>query len=379
MERKVLVISFSDLNRDPRVYRQLSFLKNKKYNITSVGFVNSEIDDIAFIQVHADRRKSIKSRVNDAISLKTRRFEQYYWSSSKVNTALSLLSGNIYDLIIANDINSLPLAVKLARTANCKVLLDAHEYEPKHFDEKWSFRFFFEDYWDYICRKYLPCVDAMITVCDGIASEYRKNYGIDCSVITNAPFFKSLNPSSIDSEDVRMIHHGGVNRTRQLENMINLMDVLDERFTLDFMLLSNQTSYLEELKRLGSKNPRVNFIEPVAMQEIAGFINQYDIGLYMLSPNSFNCRMALPNKFFEFIQGRLAVATWPSPEVAKLVHQYSCGVISDEYSIQSMADSLNELTSDDLNECKVNADIAANDLCAESNFKTFGLILCDLL
>lgn len=379
MEHKVLIISFSDLKRDPRVYRQLSFLKDKKYNITTVGFADSEIDDVAFIQVQSDRRKSIKNRIHDAISLKIRQFEQYYWSSPKVNTALRLLSGNTFDLIIANDINSLPLAVKLAQAANCKILLDAHEYEPKHFDEKWSFRFFFEDYWDYICRTYIPHVNAMITVCDGIADEYHKNYRIECSVITNAPLFEPLQPSAISNKNIRMIHHGGVNLERKLENMIYLMDLLDERFTLDFMLVSQQDSYMQRLKSLGSKNLQVNFIEPVPMPGIARFINQYDIGLYMLPPYSFNCRMALPNKVFEFIQGRLAVAIWPSPEMAKLVQQYSCGVISDEFSIQSMADSLNELTTNDLKEFKTNADIAANDLCAESNFRIFDSILDDLL
>jgi hypothetical protein len=32
--------------------------------------------------------------------------------------------------------------------------------------------------------------------------------------------------------------------------------------------------------------------------------------------------MALPNKFFEFIQARLAVAIWPSPEMSKITKTF---------------------------------------------------------
>lgn len=379
MKNGILVISFSDLKRDPRVYRQLSFLKQRGFKITALGLVNPNIDDVEFIQVQPDRRKDLKNRIKSAIELKLGKFEQYYWSSAKVKTAKSLLLGKNFDLIITNDLNSLPLAVKLAKAGRSKLLLDAHEYEPKRFDENLNFRFFFQAYWDYICRTYLSHTDAMVTVCDGIAQEYQRNYGVQPSVVTNAPLFQSIRPSFTNQQRIRMIHHGGVNRVRRLENMIQLMDRLDERFTLDFMLVPNQIDYVRELKQLGSRNSRINFIDPVPMPEISSFINQYDIGLYMLPPNSFNCRMALPNKLFEFIQGRLAVAIWPSPEMAKVVRHYQCGVVSEEFSIASMAKALNQLTTDQVSKLKQNSDKAASEVCAEKNFETLDRIISGLL
>ncbi len=34
----------------------------------------------------------------------------------------------------------------------------------------------YQPYWDDICRRYLPRIDAMITVCQGIADEYARVY-----------------------------------------------------------------------------------------------------------------------------------------------------------------------------------------------------------
>ena len=57
------------------------------------------------------------------------------------------------------------------------------------------------------------------------------------------------------------------------------------------------------------------------MHEIVDTIAEYDIGLFILSPINFNYYHALPNKLFEFIQARLAIAVSPSPEMARIVHR----------------------------------------------------------
>jgi hypothetical protein len=155
--------------------------------------------------------------------------------------------------------------------------------------------------------------------------------------------------------------------------------LLDERFYLDFMLVPSQEKYFKWLKKLAKKNFRIRFRDPVPMLEIPKFINNYDLGLYLLAPSSFNCKMALPNKIFEFIQGRIAVASWPSIEMKAVVEQYSCGVYSQEFTVESMASILNRLTSTQIQYYKENSHKAATELCAEQNFKIMNKILSDLL
>ncbi len=53
------------------------------------------------------------------------------------------------------------------------------------------------------------------------------------------------------------------------------------------------------------------------MPEISDTISKYDIGLYMLQPNTFNQKWHCLIKFLNFIQARLAIAIWPSQEMVK--------------------------------------------------------------
>jgi hypothetical protein len=105
------------------------------------------------------------------------------------------------------------------------------------------------------------------------------------------------------------------------------------------------------------------------MQELVSYSNAYDIGLYLLEPSSFNNLHALPNKFFEFIQSRLAVAIGPSPEMARLVEKYDVGVVARSFSPVDMARALEHLDAERIDHFKRQADAAARELCFERSSK----------
>ncbi len=383
--KRILILSFTQIYRTPRVYRQIVFLK-ELYELVVAGFGVFETEDIEFHQLTEARPRYIADRFLQKgvriLRLTSRQFEEYYWSIPEVRQVLVRFKDSQYDLIIAHDLHTLPVALALAAKHGAKVLLDAHEYEPRHFDDSWRFRMLYQPYWDDICRRYLPRIDAMITVCQGIADEYARVYGAACDVLTNAPFYEELSPRPTDAECIRLIHHGGLHPSRKLENMIFLMDRLDERFHLDFMLLLNSpryTQYLHQLKELARKRLRIQFCEPVPMPEIARSINQYDLGIYLMSPTNFNNRMALPNKLFEFIQARLAVAIWPSPEMARIVREYDCGVIAADFTIEAMADKLNSLSAQEIERYKRGSHQAAQVLSAENNCRILRDIISNLI
>jgi hypothetical protein len=74
--------------------------------------------------------------------------------------------------------------------------------------------------------------------------------------------------------------------------------------------------------------------------------------------------MALPNKFFEFVQARLAVAIGPSPEMARLVRQYGFGVVSDSFDARELATRIAALTPKDIERLKHRSDSASAELNA---------------
>ena len=253
----------------------------------------------------------------------------------------------------------------LALAGDTPVLLDAHEYSPREFDDKWLWKLLFGRYNDSLCRRYLGQTVGMITVCQGIADEYARQYGVTPNVVHNAPLDQKLAPSPVENNQIRLIHHGAAIRSRHLEEMIEMMQHLDQRFSLDLMLMDSDRAYLAELHQRAADDERIRFIKPVPMPEICQHLNAYDLGVYILPPVNFNHEHALPNKFFEFVQARLGVAIGPSPEMAILVHQYHCGIVADSFDPAALAAVLTGLTKDSIEAFKQNSNTAARELSYE--------------
>ena len=52
----------------------------------------------------------------------------------------------------------------------------------------------------------------------------------------------------------------------------------------------------------------INLVDAVPMENIVTTLNNYDIGLYILEPTKFNTKNAIPNKLYDFVQAKLAIA-----------------------------------------------------------------------
>jgi hypothetical protein len=222
-----------------------------------------------------------------------------------------------------------------------------------------------------VCKRYLPQVQAVTTVCDGIADAYEELCGVHPAVITNATEFRDLTPQfRQDGRDpIRLVHHGAAIPSRRLEAMVEMMRSLDSRFHLTFFLTGNP-AYRKRLASL-AKNLPVEFRDPVAMNLLPETLNEFDIGLFLLPPTNFNYQHALPNKLFEFIQARLGVGISPSPEMARVVNQIECGVIALDFTPQALAQCLQSLNHDVINGFKAKAHAGAKHFHADRNRTAF--------
>jgi hypothetical protein len=369
--KSVLILSFTDLARDPRVNRQIRLLSSR-YRVLAAGTAPPQVNAVDYFPL-PNIPRSLPLKAVGALRLKLGQFERFYWSDRRVQSSLAMLADVRADVIVANDLATLPLAAALARGA--KIIFDSHEYAPREHEDRFVWRYFLQDYTDYLCRKYLHAASGMLTVCQGIADEYKAKYGVDSTVLINAPPYHDLSPGPTDPDNIRMIHHGVTISSRKIELMIEAMDFLDERFHLDLMLIPSASSYFSGLERLAAKHPRVRIVPPVPMTELPRRLNQYDVGLFLLPPTNFNYQYALPNKLFEFIQARLAVAIGPSPEMARLVRQYDCGVVSEDFTPRALAGQLNALDRQRIDYFKQRSHQAAKEFCFEKNSR----VLLDMI
>ncbi len=370
MKKKILIITLSDLRYDARVRRQVDALKDD-YSLTLAGFSGIPSPGYNLIPLQPTPLTLLRKSIASVFLLAG----GYTIAHRILHDYLPLLkretSTQKFDLIIANDVEALPLSFGL--DSNARVLFDAHEYAPRHFEDKLMWRIFFRNFNVWLCKKYIPLTAGMTTVGKKLAEEYYRHFNVEPVVIVNANNYFEAEPSPMTPGKIRLVHVGIANPSRRLELMIDLMDRLDNRFTLDLYLLipgfaSTKTrNYIQNLKDRAAHNSKIRILPPIESKEVVRTMNLYDVGVFLLPPINFNYQNTLPNKLFDFIQGRLAIAIGPTPEMAEVIYTYKNGVVSKEFTPESLAVELASLSEEKIAVMKKNSGAAALDFNAEKN------------
>lgn len=343
--------------------RQLRAVRDN-FRVTACGFEDPRIEKVEFVPVTSRPSRFLK-KVAKGLRLICRRFETFYWDQPHVGECLERLSKIQADIYLSNELDTLPAVLQLAGAR--PVVFDAHEFSPKELEESIYFRVFFQNYYDYLARTYIPLAREMTTVSQGIADAYHEITGAKAHVVWNAPDYQILTPHRSRSDTrIKLVHHGGALKERRLESLIEMMDSLDERFELHLVLVEGSPGYLDRLKKRSEGNPRIQFWNPVPMRDLPAFLNQFDVGVYSLPPSNYNHRFALPNKFFDFIQARLTLVIGPSPEMSRIVREHDIGIVAADFSAQSMAAAVAQLTKEKIEQFKTRSNEVARHFSSEA-------------
>jgi glycosyltransferase involved in cell wall biosynthesis len=84
-----------------------------------------------------------------------------------------------------------------------------------------------------------------------------------------------------------------------------------------------------------------------------------------------NYNFSLPNKVFDYISAGIPVIATDLPEIAKIVHEYNCGILISEPSPEEISKAIIKLRDnrDLLAELKHNATVASETLNWENESK----------
>lgn len=359
--KTVGVITQFDVDRSPRPKR-FSACLSELYKVTIIGPGECKNKNLNHIAFDLRKKRSLIEKIINLVNLLVKNYEPYL--RTKYSNLSESITGKNFDVIIVHDLEVLPIVVNI--NVAKRIIFDAREYFPLHYESSFSWRLLFKGLNHYLCLKYLKQVDQMLTVSPGLLEKYEKEYKKRALLIESWPDYADISPGPIGPK-IRLIYHGGANTNRKLELMIMMMDYLDDRFTLDLMLVGGSAKYLKYLKSEASKRPSVSIIEPVRQKDIVSFTAGYDIGIFICPPTTFNLKHALPNKLFEYIQSRLMLAISPSEDMARVVNKYELGIISEDFTPKAMANKLNKITKTDIEHYKNNANNAAKILNAEKN------------
>ncbi|WP_019810645.1 glycosyltransferase [Saccharomonospora halophila] len=358
--KKILCLSFSDINRDARVLRQLEVLAELG-EVTTVGFGDRPAAATEHLEIDADLPSLPQTPAGVAL-LALRRFDRVELAAPAVRAARSVIGDRRFDVVVANEARAMALAYEVAHGA--PVVADMHEWAPEERSHIRSWRLLVKPFMTHQCRRYLPKMAAVTTVNDSIGELYREQLGVDTHTVRNAGPFRDLAPSEVPDEGIRLVHSGGAVPGRNIEALIEAVRGLDETYSLDLYLVPGRDNgrYLDQLRGLIGGDERIRLHPPVAPDELVGTLNRYDVGVFSHPPLTPNHRLMLPNKIFDFVQARLAVVFNSAPETDRLITGHELGVVAGDSSAEAMRDTLAALDVDQVRAFKRNADTAAKVL-----------------
>lgn len=338
---------------------------SKRYDVTSATFGPSPIEGVEHVELTdpPPYRNAWIGRLVYVVLFILRFFPILQRFNPRDRAALAALSGRSWDVILANDVDTVPLALRLG--AESGVLADLHEYASRQDEHSFTWRLLHAPYARWLVRRVASGASAVTTVSQGIADEYRREYGIEAEVVTNASDYRELVPTPVDST-IRLVHSGVPAVQRRLELMIDAMKLTTADVTLDFYLLDDGSAYLAELKERASGIESVTFNTPVKSGKLVDALNKYDVGLGIFAPTTFNLKWCLPNKFFDYVQARLGVIIGPSPEMQRIVKERGIGEVMKDFTAESLAEVVNDLRPEVVRGWKQASDLNARDLSSET-------------
>lgn len=357
---KVLVLAYSPLDRDPRVLRHVREL-TKRHEVTTIGFGQLPIPVHRVIQIKVSRGP--RARGVEAGLLAAGHYRSFLSRKFSEKLIGEALQGEEFDLVVANDVETAPLALELAGRA--PVWLDMHEYAFDEMSGTGVKAHLYRRLKTHLVETYAPRANAWSTVSQGLADLYQARLGIPKVVfVPNAATYQDLPVVRNAPELTRIVYHGTCGPERGVELLIAAMNLLPDTYELTLLLVGKE-SRLSELRRL-ARGKRVCFVDPVSPEDIPRFINAFDLFVFGLQRTSLHTQHALPNKFFESIQARIGQVLTPTSDMLGYLRTYSLGAVTGGFSAGDIAASIRAISHEQILEYKFAANSAAHELSWEA-------------
>jgi glycosyltransferase involved in cell wall biosynthesis len=373
---RILVLSYTPFAQEPRALKQVRFLRGE-HEVTTAGFGRAPFDDVAHIEIPdlPTYRWGLLGKLLAAGLLLVRWYRPLRGLNALDRAALPLLQTREWDVVIAHDLKVLDASFAL--TPRHGVVLDLHEYAPRLEEHSLLWRVLIAPYNRWMCRTAIPRTAEVVTVSQGIADEYKAQYGFDSTLVVNATPYYDLTPTQVGST-IRLVHSGGVAVQRRLDIMIEGVRRSTADVTLDLFLVG-EPALLAGLREIAGDDARIRFHDPVPYDQLVSTLNGYDLGLSIFPPTTFNLAWCLPNKFFDFVQARLGEVVGPSPEMARFVDEYGIGLVLPDFDPASLATALESLTAEQVTAWKAASAAHAEALSSESQASIWHELIAKVL
>ena len=358
MAQRILISVTSDLSTDQRVNRTATTLKEAGYRVLVIGRALKTSTELS-----PKRYRSIRFK------LWAEKGPMFY---AMYNIRLLwFLLWHHADILVSNDLDSLPANFIAAKLKKIPLVYDSHEYftgVPELINRPKVQRI-----WKKIESYCLPKVDYAITVNESIAQLFKEEYNKDFNVIRNVPLITKPFLSEREklrselglpqSKKIIILQGAGINIDRGAEELVEAM-----KYLTDYLLLIvGGGDVIPDLKKIVSeKNLKdcVWFITKQPIEILRKYTAASNLGITLDKANNINYKLSLPNKLFDYIHAGIPVLSSDLPELKNIVVGYNIGKICLDHDPKNISSLIEEMLSsvEQIKTWEDNTAIAAREL-----------------
>ncbi len=314
---RAIVSVTNDLATDNRVHRTCSVLQGMGHAVLLVG--RRRAQSPAVERIYATHRMRLLFNRGPL-----------FYAEYNIRLFLLLLLCRA-DLLVSNDLDTLPANHLAARIKRVPLVYDAHEL----FTEvpELAGRPRVQRIWRAIEGWILPRLRYMVTVNASIAAVYHERYGVPVHVVRNIPVPRALGPApgraalGLPEDRFLLVLQGaGINVDRGGEEAILAMRELPGAMLL-VIGSGDAWPVLERLVGEHGLQDRVRLLGRMPYERLMDHTRAADLGLSLDKDTNLNYRYSLPNKLFDYFRAHIPVLVTDLPEVAGIVRRYGSGVV----------------------------------------------------
>ena len=314
----------NDLTYDQRMHRICHSLAAEGYNVTLVG---RELKHSIVLDKKAFHQKRLRCFFNTGF---------LFYAEYNIRLFFFLFFKRM-DCICAIDLDTILPCLFISKIKSIRRVYDAHEYFTELKEVKSNPRV--QQAWLAIEKFAVPKFKFGYTVSGGLAEQFSRNYQRQYLVIRNMPVAKTLD-ARVKKEKV-LLYQGAVNEGRGFEYLIPAMQMISYP-----LIICGDGNFMHQLQGLIAKYNVADKIELKGMllpAQLWSIAQTASLGIALAEREGLNQLLALPNKFFDYIQAGVPQVAMNYPEYEIINNQFEVAVLLDELTPEAIANTINQL------------------------------------
>jgi len=255
------------------------------------------------------------------------------------------------DIILCNDLDTLPAGFLVARLKRKEIVYDSHEYFTEA--EGLTGRPFPKKVWKRLEKWIFPKLRHVYTVNESIAKIYRDEYEAPVKVVRNMPPKRTKKITATRKElglpedkKIVLLQGAFIDPDRGAKEMALAMEHLEGVL---FLIIGSgrEKETVRIIREEKGLEDKITLLDKQPFDLLQKYTAVVDLGISLDKPVHLNYKFSLPNKLFDYIQAGVPVLTSRLKELERIHNQYDIGMTINSHDPKEIASKVEECFSNE--------------------------------